>query len=153
MRSRFAHEIMDTPALTVHRDLPVGELARLLLDQKADGACVMDGDTLVGVVTSMDLLWSEKPMHMPTVITFMDLVFPLGGAAAEQELHKIMGATVGEIMSAPPITVAFDTPVATLATQMIDQHLTLLPVVREGHLLGVVTKASILRAAFGPSEA
>ncbi len=153
MRARFAHEIMDSPALTVHRDLPVGELARLLLDQNADGACVMDEDTLVGVVTSMDLLWSEKPVHMPTVITFMELVFPLGGAAAEQELHKIMGATVGEIMSAPPITVAFDTPIAALATQMIDQHLTLLPVVREGHLLGVVTKAALLRAAFGPTVA
>lgn len=153
MRKRFANEIMDDKPLTVARDLPVGDFARLLLDRNADGAVVMDGDTILGVVTSMDLIWSEKPVHMPTLITFMDLVMPFGAREAERELHKIMGATVGEIMSSPAVTVRFDAPMSEVATRMVDGHRTILPVVNQGRLIGVITKAAILRAAFVESPA
>jgi CBS domain-containing protein len=146
---RNALDLLDPAPLVVAPDLSIAELAARLLETGRDGACVMDGDELVGVVTSMDLIYQEKRVHLPSVITIMDLVIPLGSAQAEAELSKIGGTTVREIMSAPPRTVGPQAEVDEIASLMVDLHISLVPVIEDGRLLGAVTKPSVLRAAFG----
>ncbi len=147
-----ARTILDADPLVVAPDLPVTDLARLLLDNQVEGACVVDGGKLVGVVTAMDLVFKEKNLHLPTIFTFMDAVIPLGWRQAEKELEKMSGMTVGEIMSSKPKTVGPSADLHELATLMVEDHLTMLPVVEQGHLLGVVDKRSVLAAAFPPTR-
>lgn len=140
--------IMDAAPLVVAPDLPVQELATLLLDRGVEGACVTRGEDLVGVVTAMDLVFKEKNLHLPTVFTFMDVVIPLGWHKAEEELGKIAGLKVGDIMTSPPVTVPGDADLHAIATLMVEQHLSLVPVVDGRRLLGVVDKRAVLAAAF-----
>lgn len=144
---KTARALME-PAVTVGPDATVRAIADLLLDRGDDGVCVVDGDRLIGVVTTMDLVFKEKKVHLPTFIAILDAVIPLGSMRdVEDELHKIAASTARELMSDDVITVSPDDTMDTLATRMVEEHLTMLPVVRGGALLGVVTKRSLLRGS------
>ena len=91
---KTARELMES-AVTVTADLAVRDLAVRLLDERVDGACVVDGERLVGVVTTMDLVFKEKQVHLPTMLYILDAVIPLGRMQdVDDELHKMASATV-----------------------------------------------------------
>jgi CBS domain-containing protein len=141
-------EIMESP-VTVTPPTTVRALAELLLERHLDGVCVVDeAGGLIGVVTSMDLVVRNRRLHVPTVLTFMDLVIQLpAGNAAKEELRKVAATTVRDLMTTDVITVAPETPLQDAAAMMVDEHLTLLPVLDRGHLVGMVTKTALLRSA------
>lgn len=140
-------KIMNPHPLTVSPTLPVRELAELFLAKSLESACVVDQGRLVGVVTSMDLVFQEKQVHLPTFVHFLNGILPLEpfSGRTKKELEKIAGATVAAIMTSAPVTVAPDTPVSEAATLMVERHLSILPVVEQGRLRGAVTKPSLLR--------
>lgn len=145
---QYAHEIMDRDFLTVAPDLTVNDLARLLLEKNEDGACVMQDGKLVGVVTSMDLVFQEKRVQLPTFVTLMEMVIPLGRARAQAELEKVTGSTVAEIMSQDAVTVEWTTPTDAVASLMVEKHFTIVPVTKGEQVQGVITKRALLRAAY-----
>ena len=136
-------------ALTVTPTATVRELAELLLRERSDGACVVDDGELVGVVTAMDLVFQEKQVQPQAVLSIMDFAIPLESPdRMRRELDKIAGAQVADIMSREPIHVSPDQLLSEVASLMVEQHLTILPVVERGCLLGMITKQALLRAAF-----
>ncbi len=145
---KTARDVMRPPR-TVPPEMPVRDLAALLLAERIDGVCVVQGDALVGVVTAMDLVFQEKAIHLPSFFVFLDAFIPThSGAKAEHELRKITGATVADIMSVEVVTVGVDEPISELASHMVDDHLSLLPVVEGERLVGLIDKRAMLTAAF-----
>ncbi|EDM77867.1 CBS domain protein [Plesiocystis pacifica SIR-1] len=143
-----ARELMVAP-LTVSPDASVRELAETLLREGSEGACVVERGALVGVVTSMDLVFREKRVHLPSVLSIMDFTIPLEPPGRlQRELDKIAGTEVRQIMSASPVVVGPDAGSDAVASAMVDKHITILPVVEDGRLLGMITKPSLLRATF-----
>jgi CBS domain-containing protein len=137
-------------ALTVGPDCSVRDLAVLLLDRGLDGACVVESNQLVGVVTTMDLVFQEKQVHLPTILNFLDFAIPLEPPSRlRAELDKIAGTTVQEIMTREPLTVGPERLVSEVARMMVEQHLTIVPVVEDGKLLGMITKQALLRSVLG----
>lgn len=149
---KSAAQIMHTPAPTVTPDTSAQELYTFLTSKGLDGVCVVEGDKLVGVVTSMDLVFREKKVHMPTFFFFLDAVIPLGDPRRTyEEVTKIAGSRAGDLASTRVVTVAPDTHVDDVASLMVDKHLSVVPVVDgQGTLVGMVTKDDVLRASFGP---
>jgi CBS domain-containing protein len=144
-----AREVM-IEALTVPPERSVRDLAQLLLKRGLDGACVVEDGQLVGVVTTMDLVFQEKQVHLPTILNFLDFAIPLEPPSRlRAELDKIAGTTVAQIMTRELVTVEPDRPVSEVARVMVDEHLTIVPVVDDGKLLGMVTKQALLRAVLG----
>lgn len=142
-----ARDVLDAQAILVPPATPVMELARRLYEARADGACVVEDGRVVGVVTTMDLLFRARRLHTPPVFVLMDLVIPLGNPwALQREQDKVVAATAGELMTRDVVTVGPDEPLDAIASRMIDEHLTLVPVVEGDHLLGVVTKHGVLGA-------
>lgn len=134
-------------ALTVVPDRSVRELAEQLLAQGLDGACVVENGRLIGVVTTMDLVFQEKQVHLPSILSFMDFAIPLEPPSRlREELDKIAGTKVAEIMSGEPIFVEPEVPVSEVASKMVDEHLTIVPVVERGEVIGMITKQALLRA-------
>lgn len=143
-----AREIMIEP-LTVVPTRSVGELARLLLREGSDGACVVENGRLVGVVTTMDLVFQEKQVHIPTILTFMDFAIPLEPPQRlREELDKMAGIMVADIMTRNPHFVTPETSMSEVASLMVDKHVTIVPVVEGSTLVGMITKQALLRAAF-----
>ncbi len=143
-----AREIM-VDALTVVPTRSVRDLVQLLLHEHSDGACVVEGGRLVGVVTTMDLVFQEKQVHIPSVLTFMDFAIPLEPPhRLREELDKIAGIQVGDIMTTHPLFVSPDKPMSEVASLMVDKHVTIVPVVEHDRVIGMITKQALLRAAF-----
>lgn len=145
---KTARDLME-PALVLPSDTTIRKLTDRLLADDTDGACVVDDGSLVGVVTTMDLVFKEKNVQLPTFLTILDAVIPLGSMEdVQEEMEKIAAANVAELMTEDVITVAPDDTIDTLATHMVEKHLTLLPVVdASGAVLGVVTKKGLLRGS------
>ena len=142
-----ARDVMESPR-TVRDDASVHEVAELLLAEGRDGVCVVDaGGRLVGVVTSIDLVFQEKRPRLPTMLVFLDSYIPLGGIErSRKEMRKISAIAVSELMTSPVVTVAPEITIDVVATKMVEQHLSLVPVVEDDRVLGVVTKPALLRA-------
>jgi CBS domain-containing protein len=144
---KTATELMEPP-VSIGPEASVRELADLLLDTDADGACVVRNGRLVGVVTTMDLVFKNKRVRLPTLLAILDAVIPLGSMRdVEEEMEKIAAATVGELMSHEVVTVGPDAGLDEVATLMVEKHITVVPVVKGTTLLGVVTKAGLLAAS------
>ena len=147
---RTARDIMHTPAPTVSPETTAKELYAYLHDNDLDGACVVVDGKLTGVVTSMDLVYKEKKIHMPTFFFFLDAVIPTSDPRkAYDEVLKIAGAKVADFSSTKVISVGPETAVAEVASLMVDKHLTIVPVMDGETLVGMVTKQDVLKAAFG----
>jgi CBS domain-containing protein len=144
-----ASDIMDRTPPTVAPDVLVKDLSQKLLDERLDGVCVVRDGELVGVVTAMDLIFQEQPVHMPSFFVFLDALIPLENPRrAEHDLEKIAGARVGDIMSTEIRTATPQTPAEDLARLMVEHHVSIIPVVDGTRLVGVVDKRGMLRAAF-----
>jgi CBS domain-containing protein len=143
-----AQDMMDTQPLQVPPTQPVRVQAARLIARSAEGACVVEGDRLLGVVTSMDLVFQQKNVHLPSLITIMDAVISLDFTGrTQQEVHKILGACVRDIMTSPALTVGPQADLADVATLMVEKRVSLVPVVDGDRLLGAITKVSVLKAA------
>lgn len=142
-----ARDMMERP-----RCVPVTanlhEVAEMLLREHLDGACVTDETgRMVGVITAMDLVFQEKRPRVPTMLYLIDAVIPIGSVEkSKREVRRIMAVSVEELMVRDVVTVTPDTRVDEVATRMVEDHLTILPVVEDGELVGMITKPSLLRA-------
>lgn len=142
-----ARDVMDS-ARCVPQTATVHDVAEMLLREHLEGVCVTseNGD-IVGVLTAMDLVFQEKQPRMPTMLYLLDAVIPLGSMEkSKREVRKITAVHVEELMTRDVISVAPETRVDEIATLMVEKHLTVLPVVEGGVLIGMITKRSLLRA-------
>jgi CBS domain-containing protein len=142
---------MTAPVISVSPDTPVADVLKLLTDKRISGVPVVDGGRVVGMVSEADLLWREGRFHAPFYLTLLDAVIPIGGTHLEDELRKATGTTAKDVMSAPPICVVPDADVSVAASRMLDHSINRLPVVDgNGHLLGIVARADLLRTMQAP---
>ncbi len=141
-----ARDIMHRSPVTVTPATSVRELAELLAETRYEGAPVVDeGGILLGVVTESDIIFQKKNVHLPTFVTFFDAVIPIGGEDQE-EIQKILGSTVGEIMTTDVMTIEPGATLEEIATLMTDVHKSVLPVVEKGKLIGIVDKHDLVVA-------
>ncbi len=142
-----AKEVMTRKVITVGSDLPVKELARLLVQHHINGVPVVDeAGGLIGIVTEKDLIESKKNLHLPTVVTLFDAVIYLESEKHFKEDLKKMAATkVEDIMTGEVVTIEEETSVREIATIMSEKGKDTLPVIREGKVVGIVGKADIVR--------
>ena len=109
---------------------------------------VDDAGRLVGLLRDSDFVVSEARVHVPTFLNILGASIPLPGEMShvEEELHKVAGSTVGEVMEADPPTAAPDDTLEDIATQMHDREISHLPVVEgDRRLVGIVARGDIVR--------
>jgi CBS domain-containing protein len=147
--STLVRDVMSAAVTTLRPDAKV-ELAADLLAEKSVGALpVVDDDgRLLGILRDDDLIASEARVHVPTFINFLGLgmAFPGEMKHLEQELKKIAGATVADVMQADPPTTTADATLEDVATIMHDRGVNSIPVVDNANkVVGIVARADIVR--------
>ena len=70
----------------------------------------------------------------------------LPGLGEEVDRSKLEARLVGEAMTAPAVTIEPQRPVALAAARMLERGVNRLPVVDEGRLVGIVTRADLIQA-------
>jgi CBS domain-containing protein len=139
----LARDIMTRDVITVQPGTPVEEIARLLLAHRISGVPVVDPDgRVVGLVTEADLIVRERPEGARSrwLRWFGD---PDAMAAAYVKSH---GVRAEEIMSRPAICVGDDAPIEAIAALLEDRQINRVPVLREGRLVGIVSREDLVKA-------
>lgn len=144
-----AMDVMTTNVITVGPDTIVQALATLLSERGISGVPVVDNTgKLIGVVSEGDLLHrAETGTERRTTRRRSRW---LDSFAADQEAArgyvKEHGRTVGEIMTRELITVNDTTDLADVATLLETKKIKRVPVLRDGKLVGIVSRANLIRA-------
>src|SRR5438270_7225454 len=107
-------EIMSTHLVTVFRDTPVDEVARLLVKHRIGGVPVLERNgEVVGVVTEYDLIVRNANLHLPTFLNVLDGFFPVRGRHEfEEEMRRVLATHAGEVMSEHLYTIPPDADVS-----------------------------------------
>lgn len=102
----------------------------LMFEKSVRRLPVVEGATLVGIITLSDI-----QRIVPLILADVDTASKLA----------IAGGRVRDVMTADPITVAPDDTIQEAAERMLDNEISGLPVVQDGHVVGIVTESDIFK--------
>jgi CBS domain-containing protein len=140
-------QVMTAEVATVGPTTPLKDVARLLGRRRISGVPVVDVDgTVLGVVSEGDVLVKEQG-SIERTRRFWRLDDPDASRRA-----KRAAVTAAEAMTSPAVVVGPERAVATAARIMIDSGVNRLPVVEDGRLVGIVTRADLVRAFARPDS-
>lgn len=120
---RTAADLMSYPVRTISPDATIGEGRRRMLKYGHSGLMVMERGELVGVITRRDI---DKARH-----------------------HGLEHAPIRGFMTRDVATVAPEASLSMLEQTMIREGIGRLPVVRNGVVVGIVTRTDVLEALHG----
>ncbi len=124
-------QVMEKVAV-VSPDERVVHLRRRMLDDGANRYVVANGAELLGMVTETDVARSMAAFREDVADRFQD--------------HRIRNLIVSDIMSTPLISVPPETRAADLIETMLQRKISAVPVVDNGHVLGAVSRQSLVQA-------
>jgi CBS domain-containing protein len=139
-----AADIMTPDVITVRLDTPLDQIVTLMLSSHISGIPVMEGEDLVGIVTEGDLLRRVELGSEPRRSHLLELVSRATPLAAEYV--RSHGRKASELMTENVITVNETTPIAEIARILETRRIKRVPVLRDGKLVGIVSRANLLRA-------
>jgi len=115
----IARDIMTRTVATIHPEASAQEAAQLLYQKRISGAPVVDAaGNIIGIITEADII-----------------------SKVNRE-----GLRVADIMSHEIIAVGEETPVNEIAALLTERKIKRVPVVCDGKLVGIVSRADIVHA-------
>jgi CBS domain-containing protein len=132
-------DVMTDRPRTVGADTPLKEAARTMVRAGLGALPVIDEDRhVVGMVSEREVI-----RHLLTTQVF-------SGADVRASLSPVAGPrTVRDVMSRQVMCVAPEQPIAEVASLMSNKDVDRVPVVREGQLVGFLTRGDIVRKLIG----
>lgn len=143
----IARDMMTLAPTTVCPEHSVWHLARIMLAEHVSGIPVLTDDgTLAGIVTEGDLL---RRTELGTEDAFPE--DSLHDADSLARLYvKSRSWKVGDVMTRDVVTVDEDASVREIAMLMNRRGIKRLPVMRNGCLIGIVSRADLLKVISTP---
>ena len=138
-----AIDIMTQSVITAAPETLIEEIARTMLTHHVGAIPIVDDGKLVGIVSEGDLIrrpeLGTERRRSRWVALFSS---PAHLAAEYAHTH---GRHAGDIMTRDVVTVADTTPIADIAGLLDKQGIKRLPVLRDGKLVGIVSRADLVR--------
>jgi CBS domain-containing protein len=138
-------DIMSTKVVTVSPTTTVRDIAGLMVEKHVSGLPVLsDSGTLVGLVSEGDLLRRPElgtQKHRRRWISFFS-----GVDEQAREFTKTHALRAGDVMTKQVIHVSEQTPLGDVVGLMEKHNIKRLPVLSDGVLVGIVSRADLLRA-------
>lgn len=142
-------EIMTRDVITVTPTTSIHQAARLMVDHGISGIPVVDDrGAVVGLLSEGDLILRQKPRErMPWWRAFFR-----DGERLAREYQKAVGTTVAEVMTQAVVSISPTLPIESAAAVLEQHRVRRLPVVAEGRLVGIVSRADLVKVlAKGPA--
>ncbi len=138
-------EIMTEDVIWTPPDSRIKDVAELMLHQCVTGLPVMTlWRGLVGIVTEGDLLRRSQIKSKKGQVNW--LKFMAAGGHLSGEFEHFAARSVAEVMT-PNVIVATESLVLEAAVELMDHnHVKRLPVVRDGNVVGILTRSNLIRA-------
>jgi CBS domain-containing protein len=140
-----AADVMVSNVITVRADTSVAKIAELLLANRISAVPVVDeSNALVGIVSEGDLI------HRVETVTerhrSLWLEFFVGKETLAREFIKSHARKATDVMTRSVITVKPDTPLGELASLLEKHRIKRVPVVQDGKIVGIVSRANLVQA-------
>ncbi len=140
-----AADIMTKPVISVAPEATIAEAARLMLQHRISGLPVTDkSSAVVGVVTEGDLLRRAElgtERHRPRWIELL-----IGPGRLARDYVDAHARKVGEVMTENVVSVTPQDILPDIVRLMETRHVKRLPVIEDGRLVGIVSRANLVRA-------
>ena len=131
-----ASDAMTFGVATVRPDAPLTSAIRMMIEHKISALPVVDDGGLVrGIISESDFFHKgHGAIDVPTLLSL-----PL-----KERLNVVAMRKVSDIMTSANFTINPDSSVQDVAAVMIDRDLRHLPVVDDGHAIGVISRIDVL---------
>lgn len=126
LREVLVQDVMTTDVVTFSTSDNVQEAMQQLVERGVDAGPVLDDSgAVVGMLSTGDLIVEEARVHFPTVVNFLgvNVTWPFEHKELDDTMAKALGASVGEVMTADPITIDADASVEDAATMLSLIHI------------------------------
>jgi CBS domain-containing protein len=138
-------QIMTKDVVSVSPDSSVRDLARLLIERRISGVPVVDAEQrVVGIVSEGDLLFRAETGARRPRARWLSIFVGDGESAAD--FIKSHARRVSDLMTRDVVSVSEDATVSEVAGILAERHVKRLPVLRDGRLVGIVSRADLVRA-------
>lgn len=150
---RVASQIMTREVAIASPQWTLAELGRVLCERRVSGLPVVEKKTLVGVVSSSDLIRrSAVERSRAGEISDYFRGYDLGPdeqidslVAEEQAVaRRITSTRVADVMSPPAFVVVEATPIRDVAKLLVTHRIHRVPVVSDGELVGIVSSLDLI---------
>ena len=145
----LTRDLMTTAVVTVPPDTPISAIAQLMADRGISGVPVVDADAkLLGLVTDGDLMRCLAAETNQPGSSFYALF--QSKQAAASHYSRSHGRRASDVMTTDLVTVSEDTPVEAVARLLETRRIRRVPVVRDSILVGLVSRADLVRIIMMP---
>ena len=141
-----AKELMTAPVKTISPDTTAEEAARIMIEDNISCLPVLGrGGSLVGIITHTDLI--PKKRFLPLADHIYSILGSMVSSNRIEEAAQQLGSRrVEEVMTSPVITTEEGSDFSQVAQIMVGNDINRLPVLRDGVLVGVITRHDLLKA-------
>ena len=138
-------DAMSTDVVSVSPEAPLKDAAALLVRRRISGLPVVEAGAVLGVLSEADIVARSTGGRR-------DSPGLLGALFGDRDEGSIAAAQVRDAMSSPAITIAPERQVADAARVMVERGVNRLPVVEDSALVGIITRADLVRAFVRPDS-
>ncbi len=146
-----ARDIMTAPAITATPQATILEVVTLMLENRISALPIVDeGGAVVGLVSEGDLIRRSETGARDYSSWWLAAVG--GKVRLAEEFVKTHGMTAADVMTKDVVIVTADTPVWQIAETLEKNKIKRVPVISDGALVGVVSRANLLQALAAQRE-
>ena len=147
-----AADVMVSDVITVHMDTPVAKIAEVLLANRISAVPVVnDKDAIVGIVSEGDLIHRVEAGTERHRSWWLELL--AGKETLAQEFVKSHARKAADVMTRSVVSVKPDTPLADIASLLEKHGIKRVPVVNNGKIAGIVSRANLVQALVSLGQA
>jgi len=139
-------DLMTPDVLSARPEQSLGDVARMMMDKDVRALPVVDDNgSLVGMVTHRELLKYLIPDYLQKTKSGKFRAMPASMAAGHQSSSDPRALPVKDVMSRAVLCVSEDQTLSDVANLMNNKDVDRFPVVREGIVVGFLTRADLIR--------
>ena len=150
----LVRDTMTKEPVTCAATAPLREAVALMKKHHIGGVPVMEGETLVGILTESDIIAQletgriSDDLWLPSPLEVIELPVRefINWEKTKHALTNIGDIPVKKVMTHPVITVTEEMDIEEAAALMLKERIVRLPVVRGKTLVGILTRADIVQA-------
>ena len=140
-----ATDVMTSEVTTVHEDTSVQTAAQLMAERGISALPVVDRDNrVIGMVSEGDLLHRAETGTERRRSWWLEMMASTNRLA--EDYIKSHGGKVKDVMTHDVLSVTEETPIADIAVLLETNRVKRVPVLRDGKLVGIVSRANLVRA-------
>ena len=146
-----ASDVMSVNVIAARPDQSIEEVAMVMLSKGISGLPVIDNlGRLIGIVSEGDLIRRAESGTTHRRSWWLHLL--MGRDALAQEYIKENSRRVEDVMTRQVITASPTTPLVTIAELLERHRVKRVPIISDGKLIGIVSRANVLQAVASASR-